>query len=106
MSTNMLPKTVMAVAVLTILTPLARANDYNQVGRYQLVAADVDHSGKQTVFKIDTVTGQAWTYSEVELLDMSKVSDGVKHEAVYRYWDSINEQDPPRGKPVRTIVGR
>jgi hypothetical protein len=26
------------------------------VGRYQLVAADVDHSGAQTVFKIDTVT--------------------------------------------------
>ena len=37
----------------------AQAGD-NQTGRYKLVTADVDHSGKQTVFKIDTVTGQAW----------------------------------------------
>ena len=93
----------MTIAMLTILTPLARADDNNQVGRYQLVAADVDHSGTQTVFKIDTVTGQAWTYTEAEIIqDQIKLS--VNSSISERFWSSINEQAPTGG--YRTIVGR
>jgi hypothetical protein len=86
--------------MLTILTPLARADDNNQVGRYQLVAADVDHSGTQTVFKIDTATGQAWTYTEADLLD--KKFGGI--HVSQRYWSIINEQVPTG--PTQTTVGR
>ena len=50
----------MAAASLTIAS---RAGE-GEIGRYQLIAADIDHSGHQTVFKIDTATGQTWTYTK------------------------------------------
>ena len=68
----------MGVASLTIA---ATAGDNNQTGRYQIVAADIDHSGTQTVFKIDTVTGQAWTYTEA-----------YETASIERFWSSINER--------------
>ena len=74
--------------------------DDPQVGRYQLVAADVDHSGTQTVFKIDTATGQAWTYTEADLLDKKLEELHLSQ----RYWSSINEQEPTG--PSRATVGR
>ena len=55
------------LTVLTIgITSTVRADD--PVGRYQLIPAIVEYVGDgptiqdRVVFKIDTVTGQTWTY--------------------------------------------
>jgi hypothetical protein len=87
---------LMAAASLTIA---AHSGDNNQAGRYQIIAADVDHSGAQTVFKIDTVTGQAWTYREGEI-----IQDKTPASISQRFWSSVNEQPPTVA--YRLIVGR
>ena len=60
--TNM-KKTILILTAVASLTIAARAGE-GEIGRYQLIAADVDNSGHQTVFKIDTATGQAWRYTK------------------------------------------
>src|SRR5262249_26982053 len=100
-------KKLMTIAMLIILAPLAQAGDNNQVGRYQLVAVDVDHSGTHTLFKIDTVTGQAWTYTEAEVAPLGKPPLPAAAKMTMRFWSSINEQElGPNVMILRTIVGR
>jgi hypothetical protein len=50
--------TIIAIAALIALSPShARADDKNQVGRFQIVSA-----GPEDIFKIDTLTGETWQY--------------------------------------------
>jgi hypothetical protein len=74
----------LTVAFVMFVSVAARADDQDKVGRYQLIYAAVDsfqvdinskNTSKiehKTVFKIDTVTGQVWKYSDISI---GKASD-------------------------------
>jgi hypothetical protein len=69
----------LAVAFVMFVSVAARADDQDKVGRYQLIYAAVDsfqsdtnlkNASKieqRTVFKIDTVTGQVWRYTDISV---------------------------------------
>ena len=73
-------KTLLTIALATAISIAARADEKDQVGRYQLfygtlaslTAEDatlkgVSESEEKTIFKIDTVTGQVWKLNSVGL---------------------------------------
>jgi hypothetical protein len=115
-TTNNMKKTILTLAAIASLTIATQAGDNNQTGRYQMVVADVDHSGKQTVFKIDTITGQPWTYTEACVKPVSHEVDPdnppkdlppntvIAVPPPLRFWSLINQQ-PPTGL-LDVTVGR
>jgi hypothetical protein len=64
-------KTLLTIALVTGISVAARADEKDQVGRYQLIYATTEtlsinsKSETKTLWKIDTVTGQVWKFSSL-----------------------------------------
>ncbi len=51
----------------------ARAQDINQIGRYEVTGVTIDLPGKRgysTALKVDTTSGQAWRWDKGGWVDM------------------------------------
>jgi hypothetical protein len=73
-------KTLLTIALVTGISVAARADEKDQVGRYQLfygtfvslrsadaTIKEISKSEEKSIFKIDTMTGQVWKLNSVGL---------------------------------------
>jgi predicted dinucleotide-utilizing enzyme len=86
---------IMAVAAFALVGNV-RADNSNEVGRYQLVTGaitTIDSGAIQAVFKIDTITGDTWMYTEGKDEKSGVVFDG---------WSPISKKFPDNMPLIRT----